>query len=212
MAAFPEIELVRYEGPDSKNPLAFRHYDADEWVEGRPMKEHFRFSVVFWHTFRGTGRSPHNLVLRCERLVRPPPPKMATDVLAPRAIDLHLDTWARVPPLKGLSEELPEAQWHARAPYHDYTTDGVPVGEGYRGIRRHFGLDAIRPELSTGPRFGAGQLPVNTVVGRRRPRRTQRRDLLDDVQAARDLAPSPPPRAPARSVPRTVGAARPARG
>ncbi len=58
MSAFPEIEKIRYEGPDSKNPLAFRFYNAQEVVEGRTMKEHLRFSVVYWHTFRGTGSDP----------------------------------------------------------------------------------------------------------------------------------------------------------
>lgn len=58
MAAFPEISKIRYEGPDSRNPLAFRHYNPDELVEGKPMKEHFRFSVAFWHTMRGTGADP----------------------------------------------------------------------------------------------------------------------------------------------------------
>jgi len=58
MAAFPEIEKIRYEGPDSKNPLAFRWYNEDEVVEGRTMKDLLRFSVVYWHTFRGTGADP----------------------------------------------------------------------------------------------------------------------------------------------------------
>ncbi|MGB6042625.1 MAG: xylose isomerase [Pirellulales bacterium] len=58
MPAFPEIERVRYDGPDSKNPLAFRHYNEDEMVEGKSMKDHLRFSVVYWHTFRGTGADP----------------------------------------------------------------------------------------------------------------------------------------------------------
>ena len=58
MAAFPEIQTIRYEGPDSKNPLAFRHYDENVVIEGRTMKEHLRFSVVYWHTFRGTGVDP----------------------------------------------------------------------------------------------------------------------------------------------------------
>ena len=54
-AAFPKIKAIRYEGPDSKNPLAFKHYDATEIVEGRPMRDHLRFSVVYWHTMRGMG-------------------------------------------------------------------------------------------------------------------------------------------------------------
>jgi xylose isomerase len=58
MSAFPEIEKIRYEGPDTKNPLAFRWYNEDEVVEGKSMKDHFRFSVVYWHTFRGTGADP----------------------------------------------------------------------------------------------------------------------------------------------------------
>jgi xylose isomerase len=58
MAFFPEVPKIRYEGPDSKNPLAFRHYNADEVVDGKPMKEHLRFSVVWWHTFRGMGGDP----------------------------------------------------------------------------------------------------------------------------------------------------------
>lgn len=56
--AFPEISPIRYEGPESKNPLAFRWYNPDEIVEGKPMRDHFRFSVVYWHTFRGTGADP----------------------------------------------------------------------------------------------------------------------------------------------------------
>ena len=58
MAAFPEIDRIRYEGPDSKNPLAFRHYNADALVDGKKMKDHLRFSVVYWHTFRNPLSDP----------------------------------------------------------------------------------------------------------------------------------------------------------
>lgn len=58
MAWFPEVRAITYEGPDSTNPLAFRHYNPDELVEGKPMREHLRFSVAYWHTFRGTGADP----------------------------------------------------------------------------------------------------------------------------------------------------------
>ena len=50
---FPGIAKIQYEGPRSKNPLAFKHYNADEVVAGKPMKEHLRFSVTYWHTIRG---------------------------------------------------------------------------------------------------------------------------------------------------------------
>jgi len=56
--AFPEITRIAYEGSKSKNPLAFKHYNADEIVEGKTMKDHLRFAVVYWHTFRGTGSDP----------------------------------------------------------------------------------------------------------------------------------------------------------
>jgi len=58
MAAFPEIEKIKFEGPDSTNPLAFRAYDENELVEGKPMKDILRFSVAYWHTMRGTGADP----------------------------------------------------------------------------------------------------------------------------------------------------------
>lgn len=54
-AAFPKIKAIRYEGPDSKNPLSFKHYNADELVEGKTMRDHLRFSAVYWHTLRGMG-------------------------------------------------------------------------------------------------------------------------------------------------------------
>ncbi len=58
MTAFPDISRIPFEGPDSKDPLSFRHYDENEVVEGKTMKEHFRFSVAYWHTMRGTGADP----------------------------------------------------------------------------------------------------------------------------------------------------------
>jgi xylose isomerase len=58
MASFPEISKIRYEGAHSTNPLSFRHYNADEKVEGKSMREYLRFAVCYWHTFRGTGSDP----------------------------------------------------------------------------------------------------------------------------------------------------------
>ena len=54
-SAFPKIPTIPFEGPTSKNPLAFKHYNAGELVEGKTMREHLRFSVVYWHTMRGAG-------------------------------------------------------------------------------------------------------------------------------------------------------------
>src|SRR6185295_2040703 len=53
--AFPKISKIKYEGPKSKNPLAFKHYNPEELVEGKTMRDQLRFSVTYWHTFRGMG-------------------------------------------------------------------------------------------------------------------------------------------------------------
>jgi len=55
---FPEVSKIQFEGPQSKNALSFKHYNADEVVEGKTMRDLFRFSVAYWHTFRGTGSDP----------------------------------------------------------------------------------------------------------------------------------------------------------
>lgn len=55
---FPEIRKISFEGPHSKNPLAFKHYNPGEIVAGKTMRDHLRFSVVYWHTFRGLGSDP----------------------------------------------------------------------------------------------------------------------------------------------------------
>jgi xylose isomerase len=55
MAFFPEIDTIRFEGSDSQNPLAFKHYNKDEVVLGKTMADHLRFSVCYWHTFKSLG-------------------------------------------------------------------------------------------------------------------------------------------------------------
>jgi len=52
---FPEVKQVKYEGSDSKNPLAFKHYNPKEVVLGKTMAEHLRFSVCYWHTLKNLG-------------------------------------------------------------------------------------------------------------------------------------------------------------
>jgi len=64
---FPGIPAIRYEGPDSKNPLAFKWYNPDEIVEGKTMKEHLRFSVVYWHTIRGVGADMFSMTRAWQR-------------------------------------------------------------------------------------------------------------------------------------------------
>lgn len=58
MTYFPNIEKIVYEGPRTKNPFAFRHYNPDEVVAGKTMKEHLRFGVAYWHTMNQDGSDP----------------------------------------------------------------------------------------------------------------------------------------------------------
>ncbi len=55
---FPGIGKIKFEGRESKNPLAFKWYDADKVVAGKTMKELFRFSMAYWHTLCGGGGDP----------------------------------------------------------------------------------------------------------------------------------------------------------
>jgi xylose isomerase len=55
---FADIPPIRYQGPDAAEPLAFRFYDKDRVVLGKPMAEHLRFAVCYWHTFVWNGFDP----------------------------------------------------------------------------------------------------------------------------------------------------------
>lgn len=55
---FTGIKKIQFEGPESKNPLAFRYYDENRKIGNKTMKEHFRFAVAYWHTLTGTGLDP----------------------------------------------------------------------------------------------------------------------------------------------------------
>ena len=57
-AHFPQIRQIAYEGPKSENPLSFKHYDPTEIIDGRSLKDHLRFSIAYWHSFRGVGSDP----------------------------------------------------------------------------------------------------------------------------------------------------------
>src|SRR5882724_1413943 len=82
-AAFPDITRIEYEGPKSKNPLAFKHYHASENLDSKTLRDHLRFAVCYWHAFRnplsdpfgpGTARRPwddgSNSVANAQRRVR----------------------------------------------------------------------------------------------------------------------------------------------
>jgi len=55
---FKGIPAIKYEGADSTNEFAFRHYNPDEVLLGKPMKDHLRFAVAWWHSFAWQGGDP----------------------------------------------------------------------------------------------------------------------------------------------------------
>ena len=55
---FRDIPEIRFEGPDSSNEFAYRHYDPDETVMGKRMEDHLRFAVAYWHSFAWEGGDP----------------------------------------------------------------------------------------------------------------------------------------------------------
>lgn len=58
MSYFPMIKEVKYEGPRTENPFAYRHYDPGQEILGKPMKEHLRFAAAYWHTMTQDGSDP----------------------------------------------------------------------------------------------------------------------------------------------------------
>lgn len=55
MEYFPQIKKIQYEGPESKNPMAFHYYDAERMVAGKKMKDWMRFAMAWWHTLCAEG-------------------------------------------------------------------------------------------------------------------------------------------------------------
>jgi len=58
MEYFTGIYKIEYEGPQSRNPLAFKQYNQNEVIAGKTMEEHLRFAVSYWHTFTAGGNDP----------------------------------------------------------------------------------------------------------------------------------------------------------
>lgn len=61
MSYFPNVEKIKYEGPQTTNPFAFRHYNPEEVIAGKTMKDHLRFAIAYWHTMTQDGRDPFGL-------------------------------------------------------------------------------------------------------------------------------------------------------
>ncbi|MGZ9810723.1 xylose isomerase [Pseudoroseicyclus sp. H15] len=55
---FKGIPEIKFEGPDSTNEFAFKHYNPDEMLMGKRMADHLRFSIAYWHSFAWEGGDP----------------------------------------------------------------------------------------------------------------------------------------------------------
>jgi len=55
---FKNIPQIQFEGPESRNEFAFRHYNPEEVVAGKTLKDHLRFAVAYWHSFAWPGGDP----------------------------------------------------------------------------------------------------------------------------------------------------------
>ena len=61
---FPDISSISFEGPDTSNHLAFRHYDPNLVVAGKPLRDHFKFACAYWHSFSNGGLDPFGAATR----------------------------------------------------------------------------------------------------------------------------------------------------
>ncbi|MBA4150528.1 MAG: xylose isomerase [Verrucomicrobia bacterium] len=145
-AAFPKISKIQFEGAKSKNPLAFKHYNAKEKIEGKTMAEHLRFSVVYWHTMCGQGAD----MFGSPTAIRP-------WETGKKGIELAK---ARVPVFFELCEKL-GAPYYA---FHD--RDVAPHGKTLRESNKHLDtiVDLLKKEQKrTGTKllWGTAQLFVH---------------------------------------------------
>jgi len=58
---FPRIGKIKYEGPESKEPLSFKYYDPEKKLGKKKMKDHLRFAVAYWHSFCADGADPFGI-------------------------------------------------------------------------------------------------------------------------------------------------------
>jgi len=61
---FKDIKKIKFEGRESKDPLAFRWYDENRVIRGKKMKDHFKFAIAYWHSMCGGGGDPFGAATR----------------------------------------------------------------------------------------------------------------------------------------------------
>jgi xylose isomerase len=115
---FSHLDTVRYEGPDSASPLAYRYYDATRMVLGKPLGEHLRFAVAYWHSLAMNGSDPFGAPTILRSWMTHADPMQGARDKADAAFDLF-----RV-------LDVPFYSFHDR--------DVAPEGEDLRGSLRNF--------------------------------------------------------------------------
>jgi xylose isomerase len=161
---FEGIGTIPFEGPSSRNPLAFKHYNANEMIEGKRMRDWLRFSCCFWHTFRGQGTDPFGSAT----MVRPWDDGSETMENALRRVDAAFEFFSKL-----------GVDWYT---FHD--VDVTPVGRDLAEFNSNFHRVAERLQekqretgvgllwgtanLFSHPRYmnGAGTSPELSVFAR----------------------------------------------
>lgn len=141
---FPDVHApIAYEGPDSKNPLAFRFYEADRVVGERTMAEHLRFAVCWWHTFWGTGADAFGPGAIEREWLLPTDPMERSRAIVDAAFELFTKLGVRfycfhdadvAPPGKTLAEE------HANL---DAIVDLLEAKQGETGVQLLWGTSNL---------------------------------------------------------------------
>ena len=93
MTYFSAVPPIRYEGPTTQNPLAYRWYDKDRLVLGKRMEDHLRWAVCYWHSFAWPGSDIFGQGL-FDRPWRPGQP--VTPALAQIKLDAAFDFFQRL--------------------------------------------------------------------------------------------------------------------
>ncbi len=115
---FSGMPTVRYAGPDSRDPLSYRYYDANRIVLGKPLGEHLRFACAYWHSLAMNGSDPFGTPSLMRPWMRTADPMQGAREKADAAFDLF-----RV-------LDVPFFTFHDR--------DIAPEGEDLRGSLSNF--------------------------------------------------------------------------
>jgi xylose isomerase len=117
---FGPEQPIPYEGPSSKNPLAFKYYDPDKTVLGKRMEDHLRFAVCYWHSFVWPGGDPFG----GETFLRPWMQAGDPMALAKQKADVALELFRLV--------RAPFFTFHDR----DAAPEGSTIAESNRNVRQ----------------------------------------------------------------------------